>query len=122
MTSAKEPFAPRACTSLRSNTAQMRPTRTFRALAPPSAQQKAAICGGFARALCRTRTGDPFLTMAVSPGAEACAGSRMPAKRRNFQLAGVRNFAQRSAPALPTEFPGACRTSASTASLQTRLG
>ena len=29
--------------------------------------EEAAICGGFARALCRTRTGDPFLTMAVPP-------------------------------------------------------
>jgi hypothetical protein len=27
--------------------------------------RKAAECGGFARALCRTRTGDPFLTMEV---------------------------------------------------------
>ena len=36
--------------------------------APPrhhQPKQKAAICGGFARALCRTRTGDPFLTMEV---------------------------------------------------------
>ena len=28
-------------------------------------KEKAAICGGFSRALCRTRTGDPFLTMEV---------------------------------------------------------
>jgi hypothetical protein len=27
--------------------------------------EKPAICGGFLRALCRTRTGDPFLTMEV---------------------------------------------------------
>ncbi len=37
-----------------------RPTRDL-----PLESRKAAVSSGFARALCRTRTGDPFLTMEV---------------------------------------------------------
>ena len=34
-------------------------------LLPTASNEKAALRGGFPRALCRTRTGDPFLTMEV---------------------------------------------------------
>ena len=32
---------------------------------PPSGKEKPRLSGAFSRALCRTRTGDPFLTMEV---------------------------------------------------------
>ena len=35
------------------------------ALPSPPGQEKPRLSGAFSRALCRTRTGDPFLTMEV---------------------------------------------------------
>ena len=49
---------------------------------PTAPQTRKPRYSAVSEALCRTRTGDPFLTMAVSPGAEASARGRNTCNRR----------------------------------------
>ena len=62
---------------------------------------KARLCGAFARALFRTRTGDPFLTNAIQT---AAGGSRWQQFRGSAAILGplaTRTFATRCAPSVP---------------------
>ena len=47
------------------NMAQIWPTKNAGAHEPHPGKEKPRLSGAFSRALCRTRTGDPFLTMEV---------------------------------------------------------
>ena len=77
---------------------------------PAAPQTRKPRYSAVSQALCRTRTGDPFLTMAVRPGSRSALDSRKTCREAETIERVVGSVAQRSAPALPTECPGAWQT------------
>jgi hypothetical protein len=76
----------------------------------PLLKQENRVVARFARALCRTRTGDPFLTMAVRPASAASVGRPKRLHRcRIRRSAEVGRSRHRSAPSVAHSLPGSER-------------
>ena len=83
------------------------PRSKSRQAGAPLGKEKPRLCGAVSRALCRTRTGDPFLTMAVGLGVASSCGTPKCLRRA---VSGTRQAPVADGmvghPPLPTRYPG----------------